>query len=53
MAAAHEAAISRPRIMDENVPDWADRVGEYVSTVFIAILIAMFTYGYLSHLIFG
>jgi len=39
--------------MDENTRDWADRVGEHVSTMVIAMLIAMFAYGYLSHLIFG
>ncbi len=39
--------------MDENTRDWADRVGEHVSTIVIAMLIAMFAYGYLSHLIFG
>ena len=53
MAAGRTAAVSGPRIMDENARDWADRVSEHGSTGFIAMLIAMFAYGYLSHLIFG
>jgi hypothetical protein len=35
--------------MEENKQDWADRLGKQGSTVFIALLAAMFVYGYLIH----
>lgn len=37
----------------ENEQDWADRVGKQASTIFIALLFAMFAYGYLAQLFFG
>ncbi len=33
--------------------DWADRIGERISTIFIAALALMFAYGYLGHFFFG
>jgi hypothetical protein len=38
---------------DESAQDLAGLVGKHVSTVIIAMLVAMFAYGYLSRLIFG
>jgi hypothetical protein len=35
--------------MEENKQDWADRLGRQASSVFIALLAAMFAYGYLVH----
>jgi hypothetical protein len=40
-------------MMDESAGDWADRVGKRVSTIAIAILFALFIYGYLGRLVFG
>jgi hypothetical protein len=37
--------------MDENRDDIADTVGRRVATVFIALLGALFAYGYLGQLI--
>ena len=39
--------------MEESQQDWADRVGKRVSTIFIALMIALFAYGYLGRLVFG
>jgi hypothetical protein len=35
--------------MKEYKNEWADRLGKQCSTVFIALLAAMFAYGYLIH----
>jgi hypothetical protein len=40
-------------ITDDNAQDWADRVGRRVSAIFIALLIALFAYGYIGQFIFG
>jgi hypothetical protein len=37
---------------DPKTNDWADRVGERVSTIFIAALIALFAYAYLGPFVF-
>jgi hypothetical protein len=37
--------------MSENRDDWADPIGRRVATAFIALLAAMFAYGYLGWLI--
>jgi hypothetical protein len=37
---------------DDNAQDWADRVGKHVSTIVIALLGALFAYGYLGQLVF-
>ena len=37
---------------ESKTKDWADRVGERVSTMFIAALIALFAYAYLDPLVF-
>ena len=34
-----------------NTQDWADRVGKRASAIFIALLIALFSYGYLGPLV--
>jgi len=39
--------------MNEDQQDWADRIGRRVATAFIALLVAMFAYGYLSPLVSG
>jgi hypothetical protein len=39
------------RIMEENKQDWTDKVGKQVSTAFIALLAALFVYGYLGWLV--
>jgi hypothetical protein len=56
---AHEPNDSNVAAMtaDGNAPesktkDWADRVGERVSTIFIAALIALFAYAYLGPFVF-
>jgi hypothetical protein len=38
-------------MMEENKQDWADEVGKQVSTVLIALLAALFVYGYLGWLV--
>lgn len=35
-----------------NEKDWADRVGQRVSAIFIAALIALFAYAYLGPVVF-
>jgi hypothetical protein len=37
---------------ESNEKDWADRVGEHVSAIFIAALVALFAYAYLGPLVF-
>jgi hypothetical protein len=44
----HRRAAEKPRMTD-NQPDPIDAVGKHISTVFIALLAAMFVYGYLGH----
>ena len=39
--------------MDESKQDRADRVGKRVSTIAIALLIALFAYGYLGWIVSG
>jgi hypothetical protein len=43
------------RGMDDNerIDEKADRIGRLVSSVFIALLAAMFVYGYLGHFVSG
>jgi hypothetical protein len=53
LAAAHAVALLGRRIMAESNQDWADRVGRHVSTIAIALLIALFAYGYLGWLVSG
>ncbi len=36
---------------DKGAQDWADRVGKHISTAAIAMLAAMFAYGYLGWLV--
>ena len=36
---------------DNGAQDWADRIGRHVATLVIALLIALFAYGYLGPLI--
>jgi hypothetical protein len=38
---------------DERAQDWVERVSMRVSTIAIAILLAMFICGYLGRLVFG
>ena len=38
--------------MDESELDWADKVGKRVAAIFIAGLLALFTYGFLGPLLF-
>ena len=36
---------------DSGAQDWADRIGRHVATLVIALLIALFAYGYLGPLV--
>jgi hypothetical protein len=53
LAAAHAVALLGRRIVDESNQDWADRVGKRVAAIAIALLIALFAYGYLGWLVSG
>ena len=37
---------------ESNTQDWADRVGQRMSAIFIAALIALFAYAYLGPVVF-
>ena len=53
LAAARGVALLGSRIVEESNQDWADRVGKRVAAIVIALLIALFAYGYLGWLVFG
>lgn len=39
--------------MDEDAQDWAEQIGKHISTIVIALLAALFAYGFLGHFVFG
>jgi hypothetical protein len=54
-ATPHLRRCGFPRVaaMDENRDDFADRIGRTLSTIFIALLFALFAYAYLAHFLSG
>lgn len=52
---ADAAGGGRAAIMDKIKRDdaWADKIGKTISAILIALLIAIFVYGYFAHLAWG